>query len=70
MDESNYDQLISDLEASPGIIAGIAMILIALYIFSSYARAKMKYRLAQLAWAGAGIAAIVGAWSYATTYLA
>jgi hypothetical protein len=68
--ESNYDQFIRDLEAAPGVFAGIVTLLIALFIFSSYARAKMKYRFAQLVWAATGIAAVVGAWSYATTYLA
>jgi hypothetical protein len=69
MDNSNYDQIIADLEASPGIIAGTVMVLIALYLFSAYARAKMKHRLAQMVWAGVCVGAVICGWSYLTTHL-
>jgi hypothetical protein len=70
MDNSNYDQLLRDIEAAPGIIAGVVSILIAIYIFSAYARAKMKHRFAQLAWALFCIGAVVAGWSYLTTFVA
>jgi hypothetical protein len=68
--DNNYDQLLRDLEAAPGLIAGTVSILIALYIFSPYARAKMKYRFLQLVLALCCIGGVVAAWSYITTYVA
>lgn len=68
MDESNYHQFISDLEAAPGVFAGIVTLLIALFIFSSYARARMKHRFAQLVWAAARVGAVVCGLIYLSTY--
>lgn len=70
MDQTDTTQIIRDLEASPGIIVGIVMLLIAIAIFSPAARAKMDYRLSQLlsAFAIVGTVLLCG-WGVFTTYL-
>ena len=70
MDESNYNQLVSDLEVSPGLIVGIVFLLIAIFIFSPYARAKINFRLSQLAWTAGGVGLVLlCGWGFITTYL-
>jgi hypothetical protein len=70
MDDSNYNQLISDIEAAPGIIVGVVMVLIAIFVFSSYARGQIKFRLSQLAWTAAGVGTVLlCGWGFITTYL-
>jgi hypothetical protein len=70
MDNNHTDQLLRDLEVSPGLIAGVVSILIAIYIFSPGGRAKIKHRVAQLVLALFFIGGVAAAWSYVTTYAA
>ena len=70
MDKSNLELLIRDLELSPGLIAGAVCLLIAIFIFSPYARGKIKFRLSQLAWTAGGVGLVLlCGWGFFATYL-
>lgn len=69
MAQTDTTQLIRDLEARPGLIVGLVLVLVAIVIFSPAARAKLDYRLSQLleTLAVAGTVFLCG-WGYVATY--
>jgi VIT1/CCC1 family predicted Fe2+/Mn2+ transporter len=69
MDNSKYLSLVSDLDASPGVIVGFAFLLTAILIFSPYARAKLNFRLSQLLWTLTVSGGLLCTLGYLTGYL-
>ena len=65
MDESTFAPLMNELRQAPGLGVGIALMLAAIAVFSPYARAKIRYRLARLGWLTLGVGTVVlCAWGY------
>lgn len=71
MNKTDTSQLIRTLEAAPGTILGLVLVLAVFAVFSPYARGFIKGKLAGLVWtlAVAGLTLLCG-WGYYTSYLA
>lgn len=69
LEEPLQSHIAADLDASPGLIVGLILILTAIAVFNPYARGMMKFHLSKLLWAAAalGTVALCG-WGYLSAY--